>query len=199
MHWCAGGIEYEADPRQCEKVLAELDLEDAKTLATPGARPTSTQVAEDEPLEQNKHTLFRALAARCNYLASDRPDCQFGAKEVCRFMAKPTTLSYTSLKRLGRYLAGRRRLVYRYPFQSAEHLDVYSDTDWAGCPRTRKSTSGGCVMLGQHCLKSWSSTQPSISLSSGEAEFYGLVKASGVGLGFQALLADLGCKLPCRV
>ncbi len=55
------------------------------------------------------------------------------------------------------------------------------------------------MMLGRHCLKSWSSTQPSISLSSGEAEFYGLVKASGVGLGFQALLADLGCQLPCRV
>ena len=54
-------------------------------------------------------------------------------------------------------------------------------------------------MLGSHCLKSWSSTQPSVSLSSGEAEFYGLVKASGIGLGFKSLVSDLGYELPCRV
>ena len=65
--------------------------------------------------------------------------------------------------------------------------------------KTRKSTSGGCLMLGAHLIKSWSSTQASISLSSGEAEFYGVVKASGVSLGYQALLKDVGLALPVRV
>ena len=54
-------------------------------------------------------------------------------------------------------------------------------------------------MLGQHRIKSWSSTQTSISLSSGEAEFYGVVKAAGVGLGYRSLLQDLGVHLPLRV
>ncbi len=54
-------------------------------------------------------------------------------------------------------------------------------------------------MLGRHLIKSWSSTQTSIALSSGEAEFYGVVKAGGVSLGFQSLLADVGLKLPVRV
>ena len=54
-------------------------------------------------------------------------------------------------------------------------------------------------MLGAHLIKSWSSTQASISLSSGEAEFYGVVKASGVSLGYQALLKDVGLALPTRV
>jgi hypothetical protein len=89
--------------------------------------------------------------------------------------------------------------VYKYRWQEADVIDVYSDTDWAGCLRTRKSTSGGCLMLGQHLLKSWSSTQTAVSLSSGEAEFYGVVKASGIGLGYQALLEDLGYVLPIRV
>jgi len=199
VRWTERGLEYEADPRQCEKVVYELGLEGSNSLATPGLRPTATQLTEDAPLEDNKHTLFRGVSARCNYLSADRPDVQYSAKEVCRFMAKPSTLSYAALRRLGRYLVGRPRLVYEYNFQKAGRLDVYSDTDWAGCPRTRKSTSGGCVMLGTHCLKSWSSTQPSVSLSSGEAEFYGLVKASGVGLGFQALMRDVGRTLPCRV
>jgi hypothetical protein len=199
VRWTPQGLEYEADPRQCEKLLYELALEDSNTVATPGLRPTSAQLVEDAELEADKHTLFRGVSARSNYLSADRPDVQFGAKEVCRSMAHPTTLGYNALKRLGRYLAGRRRLIYQYDFQRAGSLEVYSDTDWAGCPRTRRSTSGGCVMLGSHCLKSWSSTQPSVSLSSGEAEFYGLVKASGVGLGFRSLLADFGYSLPCRV
>ena len=54
-------------------------------------------------------------------------------------------------------------------------------------------------MLGKHLIKSWSSTQASVSLSSGGSEFYGVVKASGVALGYQSLLRDLGHKLPVRV
>ena len=51
-------------------------------------------------------------------------------------------------------------------------------------------------MVGSHLLKTWSSTQSSIALSSGEAEFYGTVKAAGYGLAYQSLLADLGVNMP---
>ena len=54
-------------------------------------------------------------------------------------------------------------------------------------------------MLGHHLIKSWSSTQSNISLSSGEAEFYGVVKAAGMGLGYASLLEDIGVSLPLRV
>ena len=53
-------------------------------------------------------------------------------------------------------------------------------------------------MIGQHCIRTWSSTQPSVTLSSGEAEYYGLVKAAGAGLGHQALMHDLEVDLPVR-
>ena len=78
-------------------------------------------------------------------------------------------------------------------------MEVYSDTDWAGCPRTRKATSGGCTMVGAQLTKPWSSTQPNPALSPGEAEYYGVVKAAGIGLGYQALLLDLGIELPLRL
>ena len=78
-------------------------------------------------------------------------------------------------------------------------MDVYTDTDWAGCPRTRKSTSGGCIMLNGHSIKTWSSTQTSVALSSGEAEFAGVVRGAGIGLGYCSLLADLGVSLPMRL
>ena len=54
-------------------------------------------------------------------------------------------------------------------------------------------------MIGTHCIKTWSTTQPTVTLSSGEAEFYGVVKASGAALGQQSLLRDLGVDLPVRV
>ena len=53
-------------------------------------------------------------------------------------------------------------------------------------------------MIGQHCIRTWSSIQPSVTLSSGEAEYYGLVKAAGAGLGHQALMNDLEIDLPVR-
>jgi hypothetical protein len=47
-------------------------------------------------------------------------------------MSAPTETSAAALKRLGRYLLGHQRLVYTYPWQRAEGIDVYSDTDWSG-------------------------------------------------------------------
>ena len=73
-------------------------------------------------------------------------------------MSKPTENSWNALGRLCRYLTGLPRLVYTYGWQDVDAIDVYTDTDWAGCPRTRKSTSGGCVMLGKHAIKTWSTT-----------------------------------------
>ena len=77
-------------------------------------------------------------------------------------MAKPTNVAMQALKRLGRYLKAKPRLVFNLPFQDASVWEVYTDTDWAGCPRTRKSTSGGCLMMGGHVIKIWSSTQASL-------------------------------------
>ena len=71
-------------------------------------------------------------------------------------------------------------------------LRVYSDSDWAGCLRTRKSTSGGVVTLGGMAIKHWSSTQSTQALSVGEAEYTALVKAATEALGMQALARDLG-------
>ena len=146
-------------------------MEGAKAVAIPGVKSSSHELEEDKPLEPRLHTAFRGPAARANYLAADRLDAQFACKEVCRWMSTPTETALLALKRIGRYLEGHSRLVYRYDFQKATQIDCYSDTDWAWCPRTRRSTSGGCLMLGQHLIKSWSTTQVPISLSSGEAEF----------------------------
>ncbi len=199
IRWCDCYVEYEADPRQIERLIADCGLEGAKPVATPGVKPAFKELEEDTPLPQDLHTAFRGAAARGNYLAADRIDGMFACKEVCRYMAKPSVHAWRALKRFCRYLISAPRLIYTYRQQEVEHIDVYVDTDWGGCPRTRKSTSGGCVLMGHHTMKHWSSTQASVALSSGEAEFAGVIRGAGQGLGFQALLRDLGVDLPLPV
>jgi hypothetical protein len=199
IRWCSDRITYEADPRQVERLIAECGLEGAKPVATPGVKPTFTELEDDTPLPAHLTTAFRGSSARANYLSADRIDVQFACKEVCGWMANPSEHAWKALKRICRYLSAAPRLVYDFVQQTVEAVDVYTDTDWAGCPKTRKSTSGGCVMLGHHSVKHWSSTQASISLSSGEAEFAGVIRGAGQGLGYQALLKDLGVGVPLRV
>ena len=75
----------------------------------------------------------------------------------------------------------------------------WSDSDWAGCAETRKSTSGGLLCLGEHTVKCWSVTQAVLALSSGEAEFYALVKTASQGLGLRAMLDDLGVGMKLKI
>ena len=56
----------------------------------------------------------------------------------------------------------------------------------------RKSTSGGAAMYGWHCIRTWSSTQQTIALSSGEAELYALVKVAAQAKGLCSMLSDFG-------
>ena len=159
VRWTSKGIEYEADPRQVEKLLREIELEGANGAVTPGVKVLSHQVEAETDFPEKEFTRFRALAARANHLAADRIDVLYSAKEVCRFMSRPTDIAMGALKRLARYLRSRPRMVFDFEFQTAEGIGCCTDTDWAGCARTRKSTSGGCLNVGQHLIKAWSATQ----------------------------------------
>ena len=107
-------------------------------------------------------------------------------------MQAPTQWDWQQLKRSVRYLKGAGRLVQQFHQQEPTRLTVFSDSDFAGCVRTRKSTSCCIVFWGKHMLRSTSTTQAVISLSSGEAEFYSAVKAASIGLGVVALMRDMG-------
>ena len=167
---------------------------------TPGVKRTVEELEGDTALESEEEiTQYRALAARANYLSLDRPDIAFSSKECCRHMSSPTRGDWKALRRVARYLIGHPRLVYDFPWQEASDLDVFVDTDFAGCPQTRRSTSGGCAKLGQHLIKHWSSTQKVLALSSGEAELAGILKGTSEGLGLKNLGQDLGVTVDLHV
>ena len=131
VRWTADGLGYEADPRQAERLLEELDLdgEGVTGVVTPGVKVQAHQVQREEVVpESEEHTWFRALAARANVLAAEWPDVMYAANEICGLMSKPTDLAVAALKRLGKYLRDNPRLVFSYARQEAESIDVYSDT-----------------------------------------------------------------------
>ena len=67
------GLRYEADPRHVEILIKQLELEEAKEVATPGTKEEGrTQEKHKEPLNEENTSKYRALVARCNYIAPDR-------------------------------------------------------------------------------------------------------------------------------
>ena len=99
------------------------------------------------------------------------------------------------MKRVARYLVGKPRLVWMYKWQpETELIEVFADANFAGCKLTRKSTSGGALMLGGHCIKTWPKSQACVTLSSAESELLGAVKGGVEGLGMHSLMGDFGIK-----
>ena len=81
----------------------------------------------------------------------------------------------------------------RYDIQEEfDHMELFTDADWAGCRRNRKSTSGGIAIIGGHCIKAWAKVQSIMARSSAESELYSVVRGACEGLGLITLNKDLG-------
>ena len=206
--WDKDGIRIVADKKHAEAIKKYCGLdENSKGLGSPGKKPESQElfgegVDEEIPVKDKKRiTEYRCMAATANYLGADRVDVQFGAKELCRSMSAPTEKSFLNLKHFGRYLVQVPEAELFFKDQGPVNcMEVFVDSDWAGCPSTRKSTSGGFLVLGKHIVKTWSSTQATRALSSGEAEFYAIIEGASRSLGVQALMEDMGfvCKIKMK-
>jgi hypothetical protein len=199
IRWTPTGLKYEADPRHAEIVVRGVAGAE-RALSTPGTSSKDFESpGEEDELPERTARLFRSFAARANYLALDRPDLSQATKELCRRMSAPRAADLRALSRVARYLMDAGRVVYEFPWQRRPTLRAYTDSDFAGCVATRRSTSGGAVLLGSHLLKHWASTQKKITLSSGEAELGAVVRGVSEALGIQSVARDLGVELQPEV
>ena len=203
LRWTARGIEYEVIPRHVEMIIKQLNLSESKPVITRATKDEGRAKDGDRAaanydikLDDRKHAVFRAIVARANVLAPDRPDIAFSVKEPARSMSSPTTGDWERLRRLARYLKGKPRVVKWFDRQRTTGvLNIYTDADWAGDKVSRKSTLGGCIMIGKHLLKGWAETRTLVALSSGESELYATLRAASEGLGVQSVTKGLGINL----
>ena len=96
-----------------------------------------------------------------------------------------------------RYLAGTCSLTAGlFPSGDGFEVTVYVDADLGGCADTKRSTSGGLLLLNGCVLHSWSKQQSTVALSSAEAEYTALAKGASEAMYVQNVLADLGISAP---
>ncbi|CAK0863589.1 unnamed protein product [Prorocentrum cordatum] len=189
----------EPDKRRAEIVIDELGLSKANGVDTPMEKRSADKQmmdAKSAALGAAEASRFRSLTMRVAYLSQDRLDLAEASKTLARSMQTPTEASWLMLKRVGRYLKRHPSTVTVFTEQKMfDKIRVHVDSDHAGCAVTRKSTGGFVAMLGHHVVKHGSNLQSTVSLSSGESEYYALVKGGSVGLGLHSLFADWGLDL----
>ena len=165
--WTEKGIEMEADPRHVQLVLQQLNLEAATPVATPLVK-TKPGEENDTPLSTSEAATYRSTAMRLGYLSLDRPDLLRTVRELAKGLEEPTMHHWSTLKRAARYLRGCARLVQLIPHQNSFTTVLgWSDSNHAGCVRSRKSTTGTVIQLGQSVIKAQAKGQAVIALSTG--------------------------------
>ena len=94
------------------------------------------------PLNTADASDYCSLVGALQYLMMTRPDLQYAVQQACLFMHAPTTAHQALVKRILRYVRGTTALGLHLRGSNQNDLVAYSDADWAGCPDTRRSTSG---------------------------------------------------------
>jgi hypothetical protein len=111
-------------------------------------------------------------------------------------MHDPREPHLSLMKRVLCYVKGTLDAGFHIGTSSPTMITAYSDADWAGCPDSRRSTSGFCVYLG-HNLVSWSSKrQTTVSRSSAEAEYRAVAHAVAECCWLRQLLQELHLSIP---
>jgi hypothetical protein len=195
VRWKEDCIEYEADMKHRQMILDYFGFDETtRPLSQNGDKEEKIEPWMDVEMDKDEAKKFRGLAARLNYMSQDCPDLQYPIKQSSRDMANPTLGSLASVKKTARYLLDRVGAVWRFEWQDEPtHAYVATDSDWGGTVKDRRSTSGGVWMLGKHCIKTWSSTQGSVALSSAEAELYAMVEGVTRAKGLASIARELGC------
>ena len=157
------GLTWEGDPRHAELAEAGLGLQSARQQTSSGG-PKPNAPCDHEELEldgQRKPTT--ACQRHWHIWHQTDPASQRPARNAAAQLGKHQRGDQTRLK--------RPRAVWEFPpdEESIVTVDGLSDADAAGCPKTRRSTSGGCLRVGQHTSATWSSTQKVVSLSSAKS------------------------------
>ncbi|KAL8143940.1 hypothetical protein V2J09_016972 [Rumex salicifolius] len=183
------GSLFLSQERYVDDLLTRTGMLECKPCNTPV--DTGRKLPADAGPPVDDPTEYRSIAGALQYLTFTRPDICYAIQQCCLYMHDPRASHLAALKRVLRYVKGTSTTGLLITKGSDSQLTAYSDADWAGCPDSRRSTSGYCVFLGPN-LVSWSSKrQPTVSRSSAEAEYRAVANVIAESCWLRSLLAEL--------
>ncbi|KAI3697976.1 hypothetical protein L6452_31083 [Arctium lappa] len=150
-------------------ILKKFDLTQTSAMKTLMAPPLTLN--KDPFGKPVNVTTYRGMIGSLLYLTASRLDIMYSTCLCARYQSEPKESHLIAVKQIFRYLKGTPNLGLWYPKDSGFDLTGYSDSDFAGCKLDRKSTTGGCQLLGGKLVSWTSKKQNSVSTSTAEAEY----------------------------
>jgi transposase InsO family protein len=181
------------------KVLQRFGMLDCKPAAIP--LPTSVQLTKaDSPLPHMVpdaafiRQYQSAVGALMYAMLGTRPDLAFAVASLSQFSSNPGQPHWDAIKHVLRYMRGTTdyRLTYGGRAGASLLFDGYCDSDWGSSKDDRRSVTGYTFMLGGGAVSWQSKKQPTVALSSVEAEYMAACQAAREALWWQKLLHELG-------
>ena len=125
--------------------------------------------------------LYQQMVGSLMYtVIGTRPNITFTVTRLSQFLTKPTKNHFGAIKHVFRYLKGTHDIKLSFPYsqqQNALILEGFTDSDFAGCPDTRCSTSGYIFKLANYAISWRSRKQKSVATSTPEAKYMALAFA----------------------
>jgi hypothetical protein len=145
-----------------------------------------------DELAGEEATAFRSDSGTLLYVVSGRFDIAYTTRLLSEQMATPLRLGDLRLERLARYLSGCPSLALMFVFQQEQFgSKIPVDSNWASEDTERRSTHSGLEFVGLHLIESWVATDQVRSLSSAEAELYGIVDGAARGIMTQNMFKEV--------
>jgi histone deacetylase 1/2 len=183
-----------AQEKYAREILARVGMLKCKPSVTPLSTSEKLSKYEGNVLNSSDSTRYRSIVGGLQYLTLTRPDLAFAVNKVCQFLHTPTSVHWSAVKRILRYIAFTLDVGLRIRKTGSTLVSAFSDADWAGSIDDRRSTGGFAVYLGSNLI-SWSARkQATVSRSSTEAEYKAMANATAEVIWVESLLTELGVK-----
>ena len=159
-------------------ILSDSGMLGCRPNTTPMDYSTKLQAMVDTPLSAESSSSYRRLIGRLIYLTNSRPDIAYAVQQLSQYMSSPTNVHQQAAYRVLRYLKGTPGSGLFFPATNTLQRPAFSDSDWAGCPDSRKSTTGFLIYFGSSLISWQSKKQSTVSRSSSEAEYRALASTT---------------------